>query len=154
MSKRNYLQLHKLYPSWKRMFGNTHAANSCNELMTTLSAGAINVAFDVAAENTNVVAVAITVTDEVGNPLGAGIVLDVLILANASGTDFTAGTYTLGVGALGKIATVVANKIAKVITGTGGVVNLTLTNSGAGTCYVGVQGPTGKLFISSVATHT
>lgn len=135
------------------LFRHRNGSKAVHGLFNGCSGGVFDASFSIAAEATNMIDVTITLKDEQGAALGAGVAVELLVLANSSGTDFTANTYTLAAGSLGKIATVVSNKIVKAITGTGGIVNLQITNAGAVTCYVGVVLPAGRQVISGAVTH-
>jgi hypothetical protein len=145
--------LTKLINRFKFMMAGPKKGLLLQRLLFGVSGGVLDATFAIGAESANAIIVTITALHEGGLHVGANVSLDITVFADAAGADFTAGTYTIAAGAVGKVAVVVTNKVVRGITGTGGVLNLSVTNAGVATCYIGVRLPSGRMVISGAVTH-
>lgn len=147
-------------PNWPDLFGQLSSilrqpllTRHMSELLKKLFGGAVGVTFTIGAEAANAIVVSLQFKDEVGNEIDEVQSVKILILANAAGTALNTNNYTIAAGTDGAVTEVVADKVLECTTEADGDLDISLTLTGAGTCYLGVVGPTGKLTISSAITH-
>ena len=117
----------------------------------------VNADIDVAAEDTNVVAVDIQVVDSDGEDLENVYALEVFITDDEAGETLavTAPDGGVAVASEGEGAVLVAltaNKHLQCITGSTGLLNLEITETGDDVFYVGVRLPNGKYVVSDACT--
>jgi hypothetical protein len=105
----------------------------------------------VGAESVDVRAITITLKDANGNAINYAEQVDIIMLASAAAADFaaTGGSTGIAIGASGKLLTVVAKKLFKAISTTGGVIALTWTDTGTESVAVGVRLPNGRIVPSA-----
>ena len=128
------------------------AAKEVLGLLGQLSGGIGSVVLTVGAEAADAIPLTIQVKDEWGNNVTAVHELTLSLLTSAAGVDFTANTYTVAA-TTGKLATVVTNKLFRVLTDATGLAVVTVTNAGVVTCFAGVGLPNGQRTISATITH-
>lgn len=108
----------------------------------------------VGTENTNVINVAIQLTDGNGDDL-ANAAAVYFYLSDDSGGDGISGTAPTGgvaIGTDGKIAEVVANKCGWLISETDGDIDVDITDTGTPTFYLVLVLPSGKVVVSDAIT--
>jgi len=110
----------------------------------------------VGAESTNVRAITIVMRDGSGAAMATRAVLTLVVLADANGDAFatTGGSTGIAIGTNGALLTVVAKKQFTLITEADGTADLTYTDTGTESCFLGVVLPTGELVISAAMTNT
>jgi hypothetical protein len=113
-------------------------------------------AITVGAEDTNVRAIVIQLSNDEGHPVTSRRVVDVLVLDDANGDAIvdTGGSTGIAIGTHGAIlATVVAKKVFKMISEADGHIDLTWTDNGTETAWLAVVQSDGSLAISSALTN-
>jgi hypothetical protein len=105
----------------------------------------------VAAEITDVRQITIQLKDIHGNAIDYAEVVDIIMLLNATPTDFvaTGGSTGIAIGASGKLQTVIVKKRFTAMSTTAGVIALTWTDTGTEAAFLGLVLPTGRMIISS-----
>jgi hypothetical protein len=123
--------------------------------VTDITPKCADASITVAAEVTDVRAITIQLKDIHGNAIDYAEVVDIVMLLNASGTDFvaTGGSTGIAIGASGKLQTIVAKKRFTAISTTAGVIALTWTDTGTEAAYLGLVLPTGRMIISAALTN-
>lgn len=109
----------------------------------------------VGAEASDVRNITIQLKDINGNAIDYAETVDIIMLLNASGTDFvaTGGSTGIAIGASGKLQTIIAKKRFTAISTTAGVIALTWTDTGTEAAYLGLVLPTGRMIISAALTN-
>jgi len=110
----------------------------------------------VAAEDTNVRAITIQLTDGNGADIATRQAVQIAVLADANGDAFvtTGGSTGIAIGTDGALLAVVAKKLFLAISEADGDIDLTWTDTGTEAAYLAVILPTGKMVISAALTNT
>lgn len=119
-------------------------------------AGAVRGAtITVGAENANVRAITIQLTDGQGNDIASRQMVRIVVLADANGDAFvtTGGSTGIAIGTDGALLALVAKKAFLVISEADGDIDLTWTDTGTEAAYLGVILPNGKMVISDAMTN-
>lgn len=133
----------------------SNIANYHIELVEAANAGAIGGAsFTIGTEAANVINVAIQLTDGAGSNLAKRGFVQVYLSNDANGDSIaTTGTPAgLAIGTDGLFQQLTANKAGFCTSEADGSIDLNITNTGAGTQYLVVVLPSGKLVVSSAIT--
>ena len=104
----------------------------------------------VAAEDTNVRAITIQLTDAKGADIASRQAVHVTVLADANGDAFvsTGGSTGIAIGTDGALLAIVAKKLFLAISEADGDIDLTWTDTGTEAAYLAVILPNGKMVIS------
>ena len=121
------------------------------------NAGAVaGATITVGAENTNVRAITIQLTDGNGADIASRQAVQIAVLADANGDAFvtTGGSTGIAIGTDGALLAIVAKKLFMGISEADGDIDLTWTDTGTEAAYLAVILPTGKMVISAALTNT
>ena len=137
---------------------NVTAQNKLIELMEAALGGVAGVTFTVGAAHTDTVNVAVQLTDEAGANIANKTHLTFMLFTTAAATAFNTLTLTTAT-AIGTDGTLLLEKttdeLYTVMTDVTGSFDVDLVyTTGAGTLFLGVVLPNGKLAVSTVVTFT
>lgn len=109
----------------------------------------------VGAENTNVRAITVQLTDAAGNDIATRQAVQIAVLADANGDAFatTGGSTGIAIGTDGALLAIVAKKLFAAISEADGDIDLTWTDTGTEAAYLAVILPNGKMVISAAMTN-
>lgn len=148
------LTVNKLFGKMKSVFRDAALAKRYTKVGTSLLNGVFDASFSIGTESGgNAIVVSIQAKDSAGQDISSRHALDVLILADSSGNAFNTNDYTIAAGTDGAVSEAVADKVLKCITEADGDLDISLTITGAATCYLAVVLPGGGLAISGAITH-
>ena len=110
----------------------------------------------VGAEDTNVRAITVQLTDASGADIASRQAVQIAVLADANGDAFaaTGGSTGIAIGTDGALLAVVAKKLFMAISEADGDIDLTWTDTGTEAAYLAVILPNGKMVISAALTNT
>lgn len=119
--------------------------------VTDITPKCADASITVGAEASDVRAITIQLKDIHGNAIDYAETVDIIMLLNATPTDFvaTGGSTGIAIGASGKLQTIVAKKRFTAMSTTAGVIALTWTDTGTEAAFLGLVLPTGRMIISS-----
>jgi len=138
----------------KPIFRNALIAKIVGEHLNDVLGGAASVSFSVGAEAGDAIVVSCQAKDVLGNDVAEVVHLKILICANAAGTALNTNNYTIAAGTDGAVGEVLADKILECTTESDGDLDISLTLSGGGSCYLLAIGPNGRIIgTSAVVTH-
>jgi hypothetical protein len=111
---------------------------------------------DVAAEDNNVRAIAIQLTDASGADIASVQSVQIGVFLNAGATAFvvTGGSTGIAIGTDGALLAIVAKKLFLATCEADGDIDLTWTDTGTEAAYLGVILPNGKIVMSAALTNT
>jgi hypothetical protein len=143
-----------VFGSWMSYFG-MDSNGALTDRQKVLAHAAVDATITVSAEVTNVRTIDITLRDSRGRAIDTVTQVDLVVLLNASGTDFaaTGGSTGIAIGASGKLLTIVAKKLFRGISTAAGVMQVTWTDTGNEAAYLGVRLPNGNVILSSALTN-
>lgn len=120
-----------------------------------LGGSAAGASITVGAENTNVRAIAIQLKDGQGKDLAVRAAVDIAVFADANGDAFvaTGGSTGIAIGTDGALLPIVAKKLFRAVSEADGDIDLSWTDTGTETAFLGVILPNGKLVMSSALTN-
>lgn len=109
----------------------------------------------VGAEDTNVRAITIQLTDGAGADIAVRQAVLIAVLLDANGDAFvaTGGSTGIAIGTDGALLAIVAKKLFLAISEADGDIDLTWTDTGTEAAYLAVILPTGKMVISAALTN-
>jgi hypothetical protein len=110
----------------------------------------------VAAEDTNVRAITIKLTNANGADIASRQAVQVAVLADANGDALvaTGGSTGIAIGTDGALLAIVAKKLFLALSEADGDIDLTWTDTGTEAAYLAVILPSGKMVISAALTNT
>lgn len=135
------------------VFRDRTLAKAFATMFNNVGNGIHSVSFTVGAEATNAIVVSLQCKDAYGVNVTGPQVIDVILFTSAAMTALNANDYTIAAGSNGKIIEVSADKTIRCLTNSTGAVDISLTITGAATCFVGAILPGGKLTVSGTVTH-
>ena len=110
--------------------------------------------FTIGTEAAEAITVNIQLKNDLGDELDAVTAVEVFVFANAAGTAFNTQDYTsIAAGTDGAVVERVADKILDCTCEADGDLDIVLTETGAGTVYLGVKLSNGEFAISGAITH-
>jgi len=110
--------------------------------------------FTIGVEATEAITVNIQLKNDLGEELSAVTAVHVYVFADALGVSFNAQDYTtIAAGTDGDLVEVVADKLLACTCEADGDLDIVLTETGAGTVYLGVKLSNGEFAISGAITH-
>jgi hypothetical protein len=135
-------------------FTSVRGAHEVIHALEVSQGGVADASFSIGTEDgSSGIVVSIQLLDEEGDAIAEACAVLVLVLADAAGAAFNTADYTIAAGTDGDLVEVLADKVLLGISETDGDLDVSLTISGAGTCYLAVVLPGGKLAVSTVITH-
>ncbi len=135
------------------MATNRPLTRKLTEIIDRASDGPYSVTFSVGAEATNAIVVDITIKGAGNATLTTPVVFDAFLVSNVSTNALNTNDYTIAAGASGGIVVqLVADQVIRCITTSAGLSKVSLTISGAATCFLAVN-LNGRLFYSPAITH-
>jgi hypothetical protein len=110
----------------------------------------------VGAEDTNVRAITVQLTDASGADIAVRQMVLAFVIADANGDAFvtTGGSTGIAIGTDGALLALVAKKAFILISEVDGDIDLTWTDTGTEAAYLALLLPTGKMVISAAMTNT
>lgn len=117
---------------------------------------AVDAVITIGAENANVRAISVQLKDANAKNIAYAEQFEIVMFANAAGTDFVATGGSTGVaqGAKGKILAQVAKKLFRAISDTTGLLEVTYTDTGTDVGFFGVRLPSGRVIVGGAVTNT
>jgi hypothetical protein len=127
-----------------------------NKLLGKLGGGVAGATITVGAENANVRAITIQLTDANGNDIAQRehVFVGVFLDANPDAFVVTGGSTGIAIGTDGALLALVAKKFFSVVSEADGDIDLTWTDTGTEAAYLGVILPNGKIVMSTALTNT
>jgi hypothetical protein len=115
----------------------------------------VDATITVAAEIADVRQITIQLKDANGNAIDYAETVDIIMLLNATPTDFvaTGGSTGIAIGASGKLQQIIAKKRFTALSTTAGVIALTWTDTGTEAAFLGLVLPSGRMVISAALTN-
>lgn len=144
----------RLRSAFQSAMADPGAGNKLANVMDRFDDGAFNATIAVSAEVSNIVTITIDVTGPGNQPLTVPVVLDALVVSNATTLAISATDYTTIAATTGVVLEVVADRLLKIVTNSTGRAVLTFTlASGAATNFLAILLPGGADIVSSAITH-
>ena len=138
-----------------RSFGQAQAGHLVSNGIA-ITRPCVDASITVAAENTNVRAITISLKDANGVAIDYVETVEILVFTDATMVAFasTGGSTGLAIGTDGALLAVVAKKYFLATSETTGSIDLTWTDTGTETVAVGVRLPNGRVVVSSAFANT
>lgn len=146
------------FAAFKSLFGSEFGLGALGELATKLGGTirritnpVVTATISVAAEITDVRIATITLKDRKGNAVAENTVVDLLVLKGSDTADFatTGGSTGIAASTAGKVLTIVAKKLFKVISKNDGTIVVTWTDTGTESVAIGIRLPNGNMVIGT-----